>query len=136
MAVIDESFAATYFPGQDPIGQYLENGNGMKDIEVVGVVGHVKHYGLDGEVPVDPQYYLALGQTPDELLPLIASDISVSVRTNGDPAKLVSSIRQQVQATDKNQAVFNARSMEQVIAESINARRFAHARSSLRLRSF
>lgn len=125
VAVIDESFAETYFPGQEPIGQYLENGNGMKDIEVVGVVAHVKHYGLDGEVPVDPQYYLALSQVPDELLPMIASDISVSVRTNGQPAMLVPSIRQQVLATNKNQSVFNARSMDQVIAESINARRFA-----------
>ncbi|HEX5886277.1 MAG TPA: FtsX-like permease family protein, partial [Pyrinomonadaceae bacterium] len=125
VAVIDESFAERYFPGQEPIGRYLDNGNGMKNIEVVGVVGHVKHYGLDGEVPVDPQYYLALSQAPDELLPVIASDISVAVRTSGEPGKLVPSIRQQVLATNKNQSVFNARSMDQVIAESINARRFA-----------
>ena len=107
------------------MGKYLENGNGLSPIEIVGIVGHVMHYGLDGEVPVDPQYYLALQQVPDEFLPSIASDISVSVRTHGDPVKLVPAIRQQVQATDKNQPVFNARSMEQVIAESITARRFA-----------
>ncbi len=125
VAVIDESFAEKYFPGQDPIGKYLENGNGAKDIQVVGIVGHVKHYGLEGDVPVNPQYYLALNQVADDFLPLIASDIAVSVRTNGDPVKLVPSIRQQVMAIDKNQSVFNARSMENVIAESINARRFA-----------
>jgi putative ABC transport system permease protein len=125
VAVIDESFAQKYFPGEDPLGKYLENGSGMQQIEIVGIVGHVKHYGLDGEVPVDPQYYLSLRQVPDELLPFIANDIAVSVRTSGDPLKLVPAIRQQVQATDKNQSFFNARSMEQVIAESINARRFA-----------
>src|SRR5919205_395207 len=69
VAVIDESFAQKYFPNEDPIGKYLENGIGMKDVEIVGIVGHVKHYGLDGEVPVDPQYYLALRQLPDELMP-------------------------------------------------------------------
>ena len=125
VAVIDESFAHKYFPGEDPIGKYLENGNGMKQIEIVGIVGHVKHYGLDGEVPVDPQYYLSLRQLPDELIPLISSDISLSVRTNGDPLQIVPGIRQQIQATDKNQPVFRARSMEQVIADSISSRRFS-----------
>jgi predicted permease len=124
VAVIDEVFAQKFFPGEDPIGKYLENGNGVKQIEVVGVVGHVKHYGLDGVVPVDAQYYLPLRQVPDDTLPLLASEITLSVRTDGDPTALVGTIIQQVRATDRNQPVFNARSMEQVIAESINARRF------------
>jgi putative ABC transport system permease protein len=125
VAVIDESFAQKYFPGEDPIGKHLENGNGMKMIEIVGIVGHVKHYGLDGEVPVDPQYYLALQQIPNEILPAIGSRLSMSVRTSGDPASLINSIRQQVLATDQNQPVYNARTMEQVIAESIASRRFS-----------
>ena len=125
VAVIDESFAQKYFPGEDPIGKLLENGNGMQSIEIVGIVGHVKHYGLDGEVPVDPQYYLAFRQVPDEILPIIAGRMSMSVRTNGDPLPLVGAIRQQVLATDPNQPVFNARTMEQVITESIASRRFA-----------
>jgi putative ABC transport system permease protein len=125
VAVIDESFAQKYFAGQDPIGKYLDNGNGMKEIEIVGIVGHVKHYGLDGEVPVDPQYYLALRQVPNELLPVIANRISMSVRTTGDPTSLINTVRQQVLAADPNQPVYNARTMEQVIAESIAARRFS-----------
>ncbi|HEX8748974.1 MAG TPA: FtsX-like permease family protein, partial [Pyrinomonadaceae bacterium] len=49
-----------------------------------------------------------------------------SVRTSGDdPVRLINTIRQQVLALDRNQPVFNARSMEQVIAESIASRRFA-----------
>ena len=125
VTVIDESFAQKYFPNEDPIGKHLENGHGMPPIEIVGIVGHVKHYGLDGEVPVDPQYYMALKQVPDEFLPLIVSRISMSVRTSGDPVQLINTIRQQVLAMDRNQPVFNARSMEQVIAESIASRRFA-----------
>ncbi|HKS27516.1 MAG TPA: ABC transporter permease [Pyrinomonadaceae bacterium] len=125
VAVIDESFAQKYFPNEDPIGKFLENGHGPSQIEIVGIVGHVKHYGLDGEVPVDPQYYMAFKQVPDEILPLVVGRIGLTARTNGDPAQLINTIRQQVLATDRNQPVFNARTMEQVIAESIAARRFA-----------
>jgi putative ABC transport system permease protein len=125
VAVIDESFAQKYFPNEDPIGKYLENGNDMKDVEIVGIVGHVKHYGLDGEVPVDPQYYLALRQIPDDLVVPIVKRIGLSVRTSGDPLTVVPAIRQQVLSIDSNQPVFNVRSMEQVIAETIAPRRFA-----------
>ncbi|MBD0372281.1 MAG: ABC transporter permease [Pyrinomonadaceae bacterium] len=125
VAVIDESFAQKYFPNEDPIGKYLENGIGMKDVEIVGIVGHVKHYGLDGEVPVDPQYYIPLQQMPDELVVPVAKRIGLSVRTSGDPMTVVPAIRQQVLSTDSNQPVFNVRSMEQVIAETIAPRRFA-----------
>jgi putative ABC transport system permease protein len=125
VTVIDESFAQRYFPGEDPIGKSLDYGHDVPPLEIVGIVGHVKHYGLDGEVPVDPQFYIPLRQVPDEFFPRVVSRISMSVRTSGDPAPLIQTIRQQVLATDQNQPVYNARSMEQVIAESINARRFA-----------
>ncbi len=125
VAVIDESFAQKYFAGQDPIGQFLENGNGGKSIEIVGIVGHVKHYGLDGEGPVDPQYYLPILQVPDEMLPVVVSRISMTVRTSVDPVSVAPAIRHEVIATDQNQPVFNVRPMEQVIAESIASRRFA-----------
>jgi putative ABC transport system permease protein len=125
VAVIDESFAQKYFPGEDPVGQYLENGNGLPSVEIVGIVGHVKHYGLDGEVPVDPQYYLAFRQVPDQLVAPVFRTVSLTVRTSGDPLQLIGAVRQQVLSTDKDQPVFNARSMEQVIAESIASRRFA-----------
>jgi putative ABC transport system permease protein len=125
VAVIDESFAQKYFPNEDPIGQHLNAGSGVNDVEIIGIVGHVKHYGLDGEVPVDPQYYLALRQIPDELVAPVLRTVTMSVRASGDPAQLVGAIRQQVLSTDKDQPVFNARTMEQVIAESIASRRFA-----------
>jgi putative ABC transport system permease protein len=125
VAVIDESFAQKYFSNEDPIGKHLEAGSGLKDVEIVGIVGHVKHYGLDGEVPVDPQYYLAFRQIPDELVAPVFRTVSLSVRASGDPAQLIGAIRQQVLSTDKDQPVFNARTMEQVIAESIASRRFA-----------
>jgi putative ABC transport system permease protein len=123
--VIDESFAQKYFPGEDPIGKFLEGNAEVPAPEIIGIVGHVKHYGLDGEVPVDPQFYYALNQVPDQFLPSIVNRMSLSVRAHGDPLQLVGAIRQQVQAVDPNQPVFNTRTMEQVIKESIASRRFA-----------
>ncbi len=97
----------------------------MKDVEIIGIVGHVKHYGLDGEVPVDPQYYLAFRQLPDEILPLVVNRMNMSVRTTADPVQLMGTIRQQVLSADRNQPVYNVRTMEQVITESIASRRFS-----------
>jgi len=125
VVVIDESLAQKYFPNEDPIGKRLENGPDTPPFEIVGVVEHVKHYGLDGEAPVDPQFYYSFKQVPEQFLPRVVSRMSLSIRTNGDPLTLVGAVRQQVLAIDKNQPVYDARTMEQVISESIASRRFA-----------
>jgi putative ABC transport system permease protein len=125
VTVVDESFAQKYFPGEDPVGQYLDYGPEVPPLEIIGIVGHVKHYGLDGEVPVDPQFYLPLRQVPDQFLPRVVTRISMAVRTSGDPLPLIGAIRQHVLAVDPNQPIYNVRTMDQVITESIAARRFA-----------
>jgi putative ABC transport system permease protein len=125
VVVIDETLAQKYFPNEDPIGQHLVNDPEQPTYEIVGVVEHVKHYGLDGESPVDPQFYFALEQVPDKFFPIVVKRMSLLVRTSGDPLSLVDSVRRQVLAADNNQPVYNARTMEQVINESIAPRRFA-----------
>jgi putative ABC transport system permease protein len=125
VTVIDERLAEKYFPNEDPIGKRLTNDPEQPPFEIVGVVEHVKHYGLDGEVPVDPQFYYALEQVPDKYFPVIVNRLTLLARTSGDPLSLIGSVRQQVLAVDSNQPVYNARTMEQVINESIAPRRFA-----------
>jgi putative ABC transport system permease protein len=129
VAVIDESLAQKYFPNEDPLGKRLTlGGHGphqMPAYEIVGIVEHVKHYGLEGETPVDPQFYFSLNQASDELLSIIARRISVVVRTKTDPLSLVGSVRQQVAAADPNQPVYNVRTMEQLVTETISTRRFS-----------
>ena len=125
VVVIDESLAQKYFSNEDPLGKRLINDPGMPPYEIVGVVEHVKHYGLDGEVPVDPQFYFALDQVPDQFLPIVANRLTLVARTNVDPLSIVPAMRQQVLAADSNQPVYNARTMERVINESIAPRRFA-----------
>lgn len=144
VALIDEAAARLYFPNQDPIGRRLLDLTGMLDrnlqpgaghdagpnapstaVEIIGIVEHVKHYGLEGQVPVEAQMYYAFNQVPTNMLPMVARRVSMLVRTAGDPASLVPAVRQQIFAANSNQPVFSVKTMEQVISESIASRRFS-----------
>src|SRR4030095_2129257 len=84
--------------------------------EVVGVVGHVRHRGLEGESPV--QYYLPHRQ-------LTGSGIFVVVRTEKEPSSLASAVRGAIQSVDRELPVYRVTTMDQVIADSMTQRRFA-----------
>src|SRR5213078_4743832 len=72
VAVIDEIFARQQFPDQEAIGQRIAgDGKDNSDGEIVGVVGHVKHFGLDAVERVQPQLYLPFNQAPDDMLPFL-----------------------------------------------------------------
>src|SRR5215510_6290814 len=124
VAVIDETLARKYFPHTDPIGQRLTDLD-VEHPEIVGVVGHVKHYGLAGESPVENQIYLPLAQIPPQKLPRVAGRLNLLVRTTGDPLGVVAAVREQAQALNANQPVYNARTMEQIVAGSIAGDRFS-----------
>jgi putative ABC transport system permease protein len=84
----------------------------------VGVVRHVEHYNLDGRNSVQPQFYTGFNQNP-------AGHAHVLVRTAVEPLSLAAAVRAQVAALNKDQAVFNVRTMEQTVAQSVAARRFS-----------
>ena len=69
VAVIDEAFAERYFAGQDPIGKYIfmVDSHGERSEQIVGVVGHVKQFGLakDSTEPQQAQVYESFRQLPD-----------------------------------------------------------------------
>src|SRR6267154_557120 len=83
VAVIDSSFAHKYFPGQDPVGRHLNVG--LLDIqpEIVGVSGHVEHWGLGsrGHENLQAQIYLLVWQVPDRFWPLLANGAGYVVRS-------------------------------------------------------
>jgi putative ABC transport system permease protein len=115
VAVIDDEFVRRYWPSQDPLGKRITFGPpaGAVDtttrewIEVVGVVGHTKHEGLDAEDRV--QLFLPYRQRP---LPAL----TVAVRTSGDPNTYATQMRRAVQSVDPDQPIANARTMEELIA--------------------
>jgi len=132
--VIDEMMAKGLFPNQDPIGQSIRIavpegfGPGLDGpIEIVGVVGHVKHFGLDSDASSKIQYqlYLPLTQLPDQILPLAAQGMTMMVRTSVDPLSLVSAVRRRVSERDADQPVFDVQTMEKIISDSVAGRRFS-----------
>ena len=127
--VIDEALARQYFPNEDPLGKRLRQSIGYDtpSLEIVGVVRHVEPYGLDrleaGSGPA--QFYTNFNQAPLPSLSRRAGTINLLTRTEAEPLSLASAVRGQIAALNKDQPVFNVRTMEQIVAQSVAARRFS-----------
>ncbi len=120
VAIIDETMERKFWPDENPIGKRIgfqrdPQGNPIWR-EVVGVVGHVKHKGLEGESPV--QYYIPHRQVPSGSVFLVA-------RTAVDPASLAGAVRGSIQEVDRELPVFRVTTMERMVADSMTQRRFA-----------
>jgi putative ABC transport system permease protein len=123
--VIDEALAQ-YFQNEDPIGKQIsQSRDGSPKYEIVGVVGHVEQDNLESPGVRTPQFYLAFNQIPPDRLPGFVRRINLLSRTNVDPSSLTSAVRDQVAALNKDQAVFNVRTMEEIVGQSVAPRRFS-----------
>ncbi len=127
VGVIDEAFARTYFPGQNPIGKRILLYNPDRKLEIVGVVGHMKQWGLDADDtrPLRVQLYTAWAQMPDEFTRLAPSGIDEVVRYKGDLANVTDAIRRTVGQMSNEQMIYNPGTMESAISDSLAQRRFA-----------
>ena len=127
VTVIDDRFAQLYFPGQDPIGKRVNFDIMNITVEIVGVVGHVKQWGLEenDSSPIQAQCYLPLAQIPDQLLPLVATSINAMVRTKGSPFAATGSIRQAMSQLNSQMVVYDTVTMDGIISDSMAAKRFA-----------
>jgi predicted permease len=127
VAVIDEDFARTYFPHEDPIGKRVHLDLVNIAPEIVGIVGHVKHWGLDtdGQSKIHAQMYLPYIQMPDELMTQGALGGAIVVRTDGDPLAMTGALREKVQKQNSEGVAYGFEAMQATIADSLAARRFA-----------
>ena len=127
VVVVDDYFVHRYFPGENPIGKRINVG--MLDLqpEIIGVVGHVKHWGLDSDATarVQAQIYIPCTQIPDRFMPLVGNGISMVVRTANDPGVQIPAIRKAIAGNNTQQVVYGAEPLEEVIAGSLAARRFS-----------
>jgi putative ABC transport system permease protein len=127
IAVIDEYMARDLFPGEDPVGKRMTipGNDKMADIpfEIVGVVGHVKHFGLDAQKEIPFQFYMPYVQIPDDFITGFLG-MGLVARTAGDPMAAVGPMKEAILSVDKDQPVTAVRSMEQVLADSLSQRRF------------
>ncbi|MGA2135345.1 MAG: FtsX-like permease family protein [Bryobacteraceae bacterium] len=121
VAVVNEALARRYWPDADPVGQRIKLGSGQRlnsasDLAIVGVVGDIRSDGFDAASV--PHIYLSEPQAP-------AYGSVVYLRTAGDPGTLGEAIRREVQAVDPGVPVFGIRTMDDVVARTLAARRFA-----------
>ena len=126
VAVIDEAFVRQQFPDQEALGQSIAgDGKDNPDAEIVGIVAHVKHFGLDAVERIQPQLYLPFNQAPDDMLPFLAPRMNLAIRTTADPLSLTAAVRREVQALDPNQPVYNVSTMERVLDQSLVTQRLS-----------
>jgi putative ABC transport system permease protein len=115
VCIVDETMARTYWPGEDPIGKRLHLGGGGHDqpekpwLTVVGVVAHVKNYGVDQESRVET--YVPALQDPIGFAVVV-------VKTSAETAGVTSAVRAAVQAVDKDVPVFSTRPLAEIVADS------------------
>ncbi len=125
--VIDEFFARRHFGDRDPIGRRVNIDILNVTAEIVGVVGHVRQWGLDenGASAYQAQCYLSMFQIPDRLLPLAAGDIAMVFRTADAPLVQAGPIRQALAEIDNRLVMYRERAMDDVIADRLGTRRFS-----------
>lgn len=125
VVVIDDVMAKHAFRGQDAVGKEI-NLLSLGPVQVVGVVGHVKQWGLDSDDTsrIRDQMYFPFMQVPDPFMREAAAGLILTVRTTPTPLSMVSAVRAQVAGPTEDQPLYAVRTMEQVIASSQAERRF------------
>ncbi len=127
MVVIDDNLARHAFGGGQAVGKRLWiPALGPSPIQVIGVVGHVRHWGLagDDQSRVRDQIYYSFAQVPDPLLRFFSSVMSMAVRTNIPPLNLVEPLREELRGAAGDQVLYNVHTMEQLASDSLARQRF------------
>ncbi len=119
--VIDSNLARSYFPGTDAVGQTI-NFIHVGAYQVIGVVGHVRHWGLDDMLHSPYQVYSALYQISDQWLPVMYPDVTVIVRTQLDAGTVLPAIKAAVRETGSGQPVYDLQNMQQLASRSMSQR--------------
>jgi predicted permease len=126
VVMINETFAKKYFAGRNPLGRHLGFGTDPgtpTDMEVIGVVKDIKYTNLRDEIP------------PQAFVPYMPSrfvgNMTVYVRTAGDPAALMNLIRSKVRDIDANLPIYDMRTTDDQIANSLAAERMIASLSTV-----
>src|SRR5690606_8843937 len=122
-AIVDEEFVKRFYePGVDPIGKRFWFGNSTPNDStiywnIVGVVRHTAHEGLDAEARV--QVYRPIGQIGS------LGGASFALRTTGDPMRIMPAVRAAIGEIDRDLALAQVRTMEEMIGSSMNQRKLS-----------
>jgi predicted permease len=127
VVAIDEVFAQHAFGHEDPVGKSLwipDMASGP--VTVVGVVGHVRHWGMagDDDAQVRDQMYYPFAQVPDNLMRRWSELTSIAVRTGVDPLTLLEPLKAELRGATGDQVLYEPRTMEQLAGASLARQRF------------
>jgi putative ABC transport system permease protein len=118
VTVINEALARAVFPGQDPIGKTLTKfGPDDLTLQIIGVVGNVRHVGLDADPHSEIYQLLGQAQWPS---------MFVAIRSaTSDPTSVTSAAQNVVWSVNKDVPLANVRTMQDLIANSVQRRKFS-----------
>jgi predicted permease len=124
---IDDVFARTYFPNENPIGKRVHLMQLDVEAEIVGVVGHIKQWGPGGDAraAIEAQFFYPFMQIPEKLMSMAAGGAAVVVRTPGDPASIMNQVRRGVQELDSREVVYGVQTLNQVLDTALAPRRLS-----------
>jgi predicted permease len=124
---IDDMLARTYFPHEDPIGKHLHFEQFNVEAEIIGVVGHVKQWGLgtDSKSAIEAQFFYPFMQLPERLMPMVADAVAVVVRTDGNPAGVMDSVRRAVKEIDRREVIYGEQTLDDVLGRSVAPHRLS-----------
>jgi predicted permease len=129
VVVVDDVLARQYFSNENPVGKrlFLEIGQGTIPVEIVGVVAHVKQWGLDTDDTerLRAQLYFPFMQLPDPTMALAPVGMRAVVRSRGPAPGIFDSIRHSVQQVNSEQVVYGVQTMTEIIGDSTASQRFS-----------
>jgi predicted permease len=126
VVVIDDNLAQHAFAGSDPVGKPLWlQGMASNPAKIVGVVAHVRHWGLagDDQSRVRDQIYVSFHQLPDPLVPFLSSVMSITVRTNMSPMNVAEPLRRALRGPGGDQTLYDVHTMDDLARASLDRQR-------------
>lgn len=126
VAVIDEVMAQQAFPGEDPLGKHVWISLGADPARVIGVVSHVRYWGLAGDdrANVRAELYYPFAQVPDALVRRWSDVMSIAVRTSIPPANILAPLRHELRGATRDQVIYEVNTMENLSRSTIARQRF------------
>jgi predicted permease len=127
VVVVDDLFAKKYFPDADPIGQHIFLDNKGGRAEIIGIVSHVKQWGLDTDdkETLRAELYFPFMQLPDQAMQLSGSGTGVMVRYEPGAATIGDSLRAAVKGISAEHVMSKAQTMDEIISDSLASQRFS-----------
>ena len=125
VAIINETFARQFFTGRSAVGSRLRLVDGEevpRDVQVVGVVGNVRHFGLEREATIE--VYVPIGQVPEPTTIYLANNMYWIIATDREPLAAANAVRHEITAVDSAVPATFVRSMDQWMGDTLAPRRF------------